>query len=477
MRVFFSCLLFLLGILSIALPSYADEASITSQPEGALCIVRADEKIVLIHESLTDKMSLPGGTISADETPEVTAQRETWEETGLVVKVKQLLGQTEQAYFYECASESDVIAYELNNILDGHEIPVWFAPHYGVEVSSAMLIEPSSLDSGLYRYPKQWDTVKALFNQAEGQNVTYVGNLIAAAPVINQVELNWILGFQHAIKSLPDGMGWLWDSAVLMLNQLTNPLLFLLIFPLLYWQFGLHFAYRVFYLVAITSLLCFVARQTFALPRPHVYIPAIELSHSDGFSMPSLALALWCSVGILVLNAFERFSLNRYFGAFIFLLIAIMTAKFYSGAAFIVDMLVGSIFGILTAWHIIRLEDKPGFDLEKLICSRTSWALLAAVAAVLALIFQMPSFTVLLATLLTACGIIWTGKESGDFISFREMVFMVLLLVLVNEIISFSATLVSSSSLLSLVAEILRFPLLLLVFNISALRSHKSEPL
>lgn len=31
--------------------------------KGALCVVRADDKLVLVHEILTNKISLPGGTI------------------------------------------------------------------------------------------------------------------------------------------------------------------------------------------------------------------------------------------------------------------------------------------------------------------------------------------------------------------------------------------------------------------------------
>ncbi|MBO0180612.1 NUDIX hydrolase, partial [Vibrio parahaemolyticus] len=75
-----------------------------SEVKGTLCIVRADDKLVLVHEVLTDKISLPGGTIIDGESPQVAAQRETWEETGIVVTVGEELGRTDTAVFYDCIS-------------------------------------------------------------------------------------------------------------------------------------------------------------------------------------------------------------------------------------------------------------------------------------------------------------------------------------------------------------------------------------
>ncbi len=148
-------------IISLVFSTFSFAASSTSLPEGlkgALCIVRADDKLVLVNEILTHQISLPGGTIIAGEDPAVTAQRETWEETGLVVTVGKVLGYNEQAVFYDCISDSSVVAFNFNNSLDGNELPVWFAPHYGVEIASAMLLSPLALEASQYRYPQsgQW---------------------------------------------------------------------------------------------------------------------------------------------------------------------------------------------------------------------------------------------------------------------------------------------------------------------------------
>ncbi len=189
---------FCMGLSFSALSSQEEEAAY----RGALCLIRGDHKLVMTQEVLTGKLSLPGGTIEAGETPQMAAQRETWQETGMVVSVGRLIGQTSTAVVYECVSESQVIAYSYQNGFGGYELPIWFAPDYGVETVSAMLVNPSFIKAEQYRYPEQWSFIADLFKLSQEQAVDYVAELHKAAPQFQQVELEWLGQLQHGVAQL-----------------------------------------------------------------------------------------------------------------------------------------------------------------------------------------------------------------------------------------------------------------------------------
>ncbi|WP_139137305.1 NUDIX hydrolase, partial [Vibrio tasmaniensis] len=85
-------LVFILSLLSTT-SAWASN-TLPDHIAGALCVVRADNQIVLVDELITGQLSLPGGTVVSGESPSVAAQRETWEEAGLSVTVGDVLGYT-----------------------------------------------------------------------------------------------------------------------------------------------------------------------------------------------------------------------------------------------------------------------------------------------------------------------------------------------------------------------------------------------
>ncbi|MGF1807502.1 NUDIX hydrolase, partial [Aliivibrio sifiae] len=90
MNKFLACFLLLSTFFSVS--AFANEAPLS---RGAVCVVDDGFRIVLIEELVTGKLSLPGGGIDQGETLQQAAERETWEEAGLIVTAKEILHQDE----------------------------------------------------------------------------------------------------------------------------------------------------------------------------------------------------------------------------------------------------------------------------------------------------------------------------------------------------------------------------------------------
>ncbi len=460
--------LFFLTLYSVLLgisPATVATSS-TEQVKGALCIVRADDKLVLVHEILTNRISLPGGTIIKGESPRAAAQRETWEETGLVVTVGKELGRTETAVFFDCVSDSEIISYSMNNSMGGNELPIWFAPHYGVEIASAMLLTPEQLPTSAYRYPAQWQTVVGYFSDATHQPVHYIRHLIKSAPSFRQIELDWMMELQNWVGSLSaTSFQTAYQVADLVL-ELTKPTILLFLIPFVMMRFGNRFVFRLFFAISVTSVMNLVAQQGFSLPRPHVYMPVVELTHSFGFSFPSLPIAVWCCVLTFLFHKIGNFGVNGSTGLIIGMTLLVVLAKFFLGTAFILDMLLGALLGILVAWHILRLEANPEIRVDQLLISKGVWLVMTIFTAVICVIWPLPVFGNWLAILMAASVIVLTFDKSQVQLSGTQTVVVILALVLAQQLYLYSATSVSYSGFWSLVLITLQYPMLMLLFTL-----------
>ncbi|PMH03230.1 bifunctional NUDIX hydrolase/phosphatase PAP2 family protein [Vibrio lentus] len=452
-------LVFILSLLS-ATAAWANN-TLPDHIAGALCVVRADNQIVLVDELITGHLSLPGGTVVSGEPPAIAAQRETWEEAGLSVTVGDVLGYTDSAVVYDCISDSEVISYQARNELGGFELPIWFAPHYGVEVSRAMLLPPTELEANQYRYPEQWSEINEFFLSAKNQPVTYVTELVGAAPKVHQAELNGIVSLQNTFDNLPN----VFANTILLTDLLAKPWIFIVILPLVAWHFGRNFALKFGFTLISVTLLTLIAHQGFGFPRPHAYLPTLKLVTSSGYSFPSLLAALWVSLTLLVCWKLKRLTDQKSLLIVTVGLLWIMLFKTYSGSAFFSDVLMGGVLGALTTWHIVRLDSKPDIDISVLLSSKSVWWGLCLLSIVLTVIWPLPTFTFWVAILMTiACLVTLTDSKplTGQF-SFNIVIGVIVMLLAGNLLISWAGSFVSFSGLASFVIETLRFPLLILL--------------
>ena len=61
-------------------------------PSVGAVVRHADGRVLLVHDASTDAWVLPGGAVDPDESPTDALVREVWEETGLHVEPRAVLG-------------------------------------------------------------------------------------------------------------------------------------------------------------------------------------------------------------------------------------------------------------------------------------------------------------------------------------------------------------------------------------------------
>lgn len=92
---------------------------VRKQWDGAAAIVIQGDKLLMIKSKDTGTWSVPSGGIEVGESPEKACVRETWEETGFHVQVKQLVHIKNSAigdydvttHYYLCGVIGGQIAY------------------------------------------------------------------------------------------------------------------------------------------------------------------------------------------------------------------------------------------------------------------------------------------------------------------------------------------------------------------------------
>jgi 8-oxo-dGTP pyrophosphatase MutT (NUDIX family) len=107
---------------------------------GAACVVIVDERLLVIRHRPSGKLDLPGGRAKSGESARCTAQRETWEETGLEVHVGETLG-----------GRSDLFRCHPRHAVSSASDPPlrWWS---AVEASAVLWVDPRTVQDADWRY-------------------------------------------------------------------------------------------------------------------------------------------------------------------------------------------------------------------------------------------------------------------------------------------------------------------------------------
>lgn len=121
---------------------------------NAGCLIKADDKLVVVRHRFSGKLGLPAGTAEPGESAQQTAHRETWEETGLDVSIGRLLLAQRSFFLYECHA-TDQSLFSAGIVQPAP--PDWF------EITEALLVDPRSLLPSEWRLPKELNKIQNIF--------------------------------------------------------------------------------------------------------------------------------------------------------------------------------------------------------------------------------------------------------------------------------------------------------------------------
>lgn len=386
--------LLLSWLLLFSAYAFAAPASENNEFSGAACVIHQGKKVVVIHEVITKKLSMPGGGIDSGETPRQAAERETWEETGLVVTAKEELHRDKSAIVFSCVSDSDIFATEYQ-LRDGfHIVPSWFSPHYGSEVRDVYLVDWDQVQESEYRFPKQYPHIASWLEASEESNVDYYEELYEAASPLHQAEIPYIYAFQQAVFDLPEWMQQGFSTAFFLLNLPGEEKFLYALVPFVFVFFGRARGLTLLFAIVASTVISLLAKQGMSWPRPFVYVPDLKQAEAYGFGMPSghtmMAATVYGLLWIELIKAKGKEWANTYLPIIIALIFGQAVARVWLGVHFITDTLAGMFLGFLMVWHFYRLEIKSPNAAASIIDSKSFWWGITGILFVLSVVMQLP---------------------------------------------------------------------------------------
>lgn len=446
-------------------------ADLPEEVRGSLCLIRADHKLIVVKETFSRKLSLPGGTIDKGEDPKVTAERETWEETGLIVNAVRQLGVTGKGVVYECVPQSRIVVFSHRQGLKGKALPAWFAPHFGIEVKDVLAIEPLLVTADEYRYPEQWSTIVNWTGDVTSYPVNYVDNLINNGNAWQQFELdglNTLYQWADEFEAVAAFIGFI----ILVSKVIISPMLLGLSLVVAAWRGNIAIAQKLLFIQLLTVLMAVVAKFGFTLPAPSQFLGLVT-EQNIGLSFPSVRAALLAATTTFL---FSLVSLNRIIKIVMGLTLAFAClGMFVQSQVFLTDILFGSLLGYFVTRHFFKLAIAEQTQLSLLTQSRMTWLLLSVVAGGFASVWYATSL--LQVTALAATAFLVMNMANGRRLNTVRIhpipsVICILFGYLLSEFIH---SRISYSAFYSLVVEVTFMPVILLCIYVLTLFSNSGR--
>lgn len=426
---------------------------------GAVCVIRHDNKIVMLSEVITQKLSLPGGYIDPGNTAEEAAIREAFEEAGLVVSIDKLLQYRGRAAIYSCVTDVPILVSSRADHRNYTVVASWFAEHFGKEVKRVYLIDPGKVDSDEYRYPDDTNLLAKWIKNTPNSEIKVYSDLSDKVNGLHRFELTLMNDFQQWVRTLPNTVQSFFDVTMTIVNLPGEAYFILFITMVAIALYGpialLQLLVMLIGVIFISSLL----KHGVASPRPFYIVPELQQKNAYGFSFPSghtlMATVLWGMLWCFIRerNGAAKIPKNTLlFSLFIVLMIiGQAVARVWYGVHYMSDTIASIILGTVIVMLWSKWRHSKVIPLKQSIASKWFWLGTTIFVGVIASVTQIPDHVYLFSALLAIfLSIEFVPKQSLKLSIFNRWVTVLITLVGIG-VIGYFVSFLAHSSTVSLI--------------------------
>jgi 8-oxo-dGTP pyrophosphatase MutT (NUDIX family) len=127
---------------------------------SAGCLMKVNDKLLLVRDIWSGKLSLPGGMREKGEVLTQTAKREVKEETGLDFAVLSPIADDRKFLIFNCLAKNRIEILRYENI---EKVKIVNPANDRSEISEAILLPISDIDRWNFKYPGQIEIIKGLY--------------------------------------------------------------------------------------------------------------------------------------------------------------------------------------------------------------------------------------------------------------------------------------------------------------------------
>ncbi|WP_407330499.1 phosphatase PAP2 family protein [Enterovibrio sp. 27052020O] len=353
-------------------------------------IVDRQGNILMIDEAISGKYSIPGGSIIGDETPQVAAKREVFEETGLHVETGDLIARTYNSAIFACTLKTSTPYFVDEN--ERRVLMAWSAPHFGKEVTRVLLLPDTPTVRRNYRFPEhKWMFPKWVPLVTPSDFVLSPGESEDLTPFYrNQLSvLQSLHGYRAASRSFASA-----KNAIIATGSLITPLFFILSLAFIRAYHG-HRATLIYGAgLLLVSLFTLVMTTIIEVPRPYFIDPVFGEHDTLGYTLPASIVALTTYLFSWLVLSWdkEKYPRGRRRLALVGTIsVLLVSAKvLLQGEHYPSDVVVGCFIGLGASFALRQLRNWRFANRTRVLTSARFWLFSFVFAAVLGLWIHKP---------------------------------------------------------------------------------------